>query len=141
MTDEERQEARAALIHAYQAEERAGSDAIRLLAGYLETDDPSYAAVRANARGEHGTVDREDMMAELLTSYLEKKTNSEIGEALSFAYQVMEKAGLRAVDQLAGYLLNDELSYIVNRENARNILRKIGRHDLMMELLTSYFES
>ena len=143
MTDEERQEANVALHYIYKQMGNLGFDAIRMIAGYLEEGSPSYSAVQNSAWGNHGIVDREDMLTELVTSYFEKKTggaNQEAGEALMFVADVMNRAGYHAIDQLAGYLISGDLSYITIRENARSRIGKIGRYDLVMELLTSYFK-
>ena len=57
-----------------------------------------------------------------------------------FAHDVMDKAGYDAISQLVGYLLSGDEVYISNREKARNRIRRIDLHDLMMELVTSYFK-
>ena len=142
MTDKERQEAKIALNHVYNRLKNEGFLADGVIADYLEKGSPSYGAVEASAWGNDGRVDREDMMTEVLLSYLEKRTDKEIseaGEALIFAHDVMNKAGYDAISQLVGYLLSGDEVYISNREKARSRIRRIDLHDLMTELDTSYF--
>lgn len=57
-----------------------------------------------------------------------------------FAHDVMDEAGYDAISQLVGYLLSGDEAYISNREKARSRIRRIDLHDLMMELVTSYFK-
>ncbi len=143
MTDEERKEAKTALNNVYDKMVKYGYYGDRAIAGYLEKGSSSHELVGASAWGDHGLVDREDMMTEVLIAYLEKEKdgeNREIREALTFVYNVMDKSGLSAVDQLAGYLLSGEITYITFQENARNIIKKIDRHDIILELVTSYFK-
>ena len=73
MTDKERQEAKIALNHVYNRLKNEGFLADGVIADYLEKGSPSYGAVEASAWGNDGRVDREDMMTEVLLSYLEKR--------------------------------------------------------------------
>ena len=57
-----------------------------------------------------------------------------------FAHDVMDEAGYDAISQLVGYLLSGDEVYISNREKARSRIRRIDLHDLMMELVTSYYK-
>lgn len=143
VTNEEREEARTALHRVYDENQRAGFNAVGMISGYLESDSPSYAAVGKSARGNHGTVDREDMLTELLISYFENDKggeDQEVNETMTFVYDVMNKAGYDAVMQFVGYLLSDDPSYITSKENARWKISHIGRSELIWELVTSYFK-
>ncbi len=73
MTDKERQETKITLNHVYNRLKNEGFLADRAIAGYLEKGSPSCAAVEASAWDNDGRVDRENMMTEVLLSYLEKK--------------------------------------------------------------------
>ena len=57
-----------------------------------------------------------------------------------FAHDVMDEAGYDAISQLVGYLLSGDEANISNREKARSRIRRIDLHDLMMELVTSYYK-
>ncbi len=94
------------------------------------------------AKGPQGTVEREDLLTELLTSYFEKtadRETSEVSEALTLVYNVMGRAGYRPVDQLVGYLLSGDPPYITNKENAKRIISKTDKYGIITELMTSYF--
>ncbi len=66
---------------------------------------------------------------------LEQRT---IQEILSIVYDALEERGYNAVDQMVGYILSGDPSYITSHNNARNIMGRIERDDLVEELIKSY---
>ena len=62
------------------------------------------------------------------------------GEVLRFVYDVLNQQGYNGLDQLIGYLMTGDETYITTRENARNIIRRIEREDLVAELLKAYLQ-
>ncbi len=71
---------------------------------------------------------------------MKDEDRKEAREALTHVYNVMDKTGYNALDQLVGYLGSGDPTYISTKENARNIISKVDRDNLLLELLTSYFE-
>jgi uncharacterized protein (UPF0297 family) len=65
----------------------------------------------------------------------EQKTTQEI---LGTVYDSLEEKGYNAIDQMVGYILSGDPSYITGHNNARNLIRRIERDDLVEELLRSY---
>ena len=71
---------------------------------------------------------------------------SEKGEAnttydiLKTVYDALEEKGYNAVDQMVGYILSGDPSYITGHNNARNLIRHIERDDLVEELLVGYLD-
>ena len=61
-------------------------------------------------------------------------------EALTYVYNVMNKYGYNAINQITGYLVTGDDSYISGRDDARKTIRKFDRDELIEELLTEYFE-
>lgn len=66
---------------------------------------------------------------------VEKKTTEEI---LNEVYDALEEKGYNAIDQMVGYILSGDPSYITGHNNARNIIRKVERDDLVEELLRKF---
>ncbi len=66
---------------------------------------------------------------------LEQRT---IKEILNIVYDALEERGYNAVDQMVGYILSGDPSYITSHNNARNIMGRIERDDLVEELIKSY---
>ncbi len=64
-----------------------------------------------------------------------QKTNREIIEAV---YQALEEKDYNPIDQLVGYIISGDPSYITSHNNARTLMKSIDRDDLLEELLRYY---
>ena len=65
----------------------------------------------------------------------EQRTTEDI---LKTVYDALEEKGYNAIDQMVGYILSGDPSYITGHNNARNLIRHIERDDLVEELLRSF---
>lgn len=54
-------------------------------------------------------------------------------------YAALLERGYRPVDQIIGYILTDDPTYIANHKGARRMIAGIDRHDLLCDLLSDYF--
>ena len=61
-------------------------------------------------------------------------------EILRAVYDAMSEKGYNPIGQIVGYLLSEDPTYITNYNNARALIRKIDRDELMSELVKSYLE-
>ena len=61
-----------------------------------------------------------------------------IEEILNIVYDALEERGYNAIDQMVGYILSGDPSYITSHNNARNIMCRIERDDLVEELIRAY---
>ena len=61
-------------------------------------------------------------------------------EILRAVYDAMSEKGYNPIGQIVGYLLSEDPTYITNYNNARALICKIERDDLMSELVKSYLE-
>ena len=61
-------------------------------------------------------------------------------EALLIVYTALKEKGYNPISQLVGYLLSGDPAYITNYRNARNLIRKYERDELLEELITSSLE-
>ena len=68
----------------------------------------------------------------------EKRKEQTIEETLRTVYEALNEKGYNAIDQMVGYLLSGDPSYITGHNNARNLIRKIERDELVEELLKKY---
>ena len=59
-------------------------------------------------------------------------------EILTMVIQALNEKGYNAVDQLVGYILSGDPTYITNHMNARNMIRKLERDDLL-EVFVKYY--
>ena len=61
-----------------------------------------------------------------------------IEEILNIVYDALEERGYNAIDQMVGYILSGDPSDITSHNNARNIMGRIERDDLVEELIRAY---
>ena len=69
---------------------------------------------------------------------LDSKT--EIKEILSSVYDSLLVKGYNPINQLVGYIISEDPTYITNYNNARALICRVDRDELLQELLVSYLE-
>ena len=65
----------------------------------------------------------------------EAKTTEEV---LKSVYSALDEKGYNPIDQMVGYILSGDPSYVTSHNNARNLIRHIERDDLVEELLRAF---
>jgi len=58
--------------------------------------------------------------------------------ALSEVYSALVEKGYDPINQIVGYILSEDPTYITNHKNARTLIRRIDRDELLQDLLRSY---
>lgn len=61
-------------------------------------------------------------------------------EVLQAVYRILNEKGYNPIGQIVGYLLSEDPTYITNCDNARAMIRRLDRDELMGELVRSYLE-
>ena len=64
----------------------------------------------------------------------------QIREILSSVYDSLVLKGYNPVNQLVGYILSEDPTYITNYNNARSLICRIDRDELLQELVRNYLE-
>lgn len=62
----------------------------------------------------------------------------DIESALTIVYDALKEKGYNPVNQIVGYIVSEDPTYITTHKNARNIIRKIDRDDLLEVLVKSF---
>ena len=62
----------------------------------------------------------------------------EIKTILSTVYQALQEKGYNPINQIVGYILSEDPTYITNHNNARTLIRKIDRDELLQVLVRKY---
>ena len=62
----------------------------------------------------------------------------EIRAVLTEVYRALKEKGYNPINQLVGYILSEDPTYITTYQGARSLIRKIDRDDLLQALLKSY---
>lgn len=69
---------------------------------------------------------------------IDKRT--EIHEILAAVYDALLVKGYNPINQIVGYIVSEDPTYITNYQNARTLLTHLDRDDLLQELVRSYLE-
>lgn len=69
--------------------------------------------------------DREEIMKDYLTQ----------------VFDALKEKGYNPINQIVGYILSEDPTYITTHNNARSLIRKIDRDELLSELVKSYLNS
>ena len=67
---------------------------------------------------------------------LDSKT--EMKEILSSVYNSLMVKGYNPINQIVGYILSEDPTYITNYNNARTLITRIDRDELLQELVRTY---
>ena len=62
----------------------------------------------------------------------------EIKTILTTVYQALQEKGYNPINQIVGYILSEDPTYITNHNNARTLIRKIDRDELLQVLVRHY---
>lgn len=69
-----------------------------------------------------------------------KETLTEPREILISVFNSLEEKGYNPINQIIGYILSGDPTYITSHNNARTIIRKIERDELLEEILRAYLK-
>lgn len=73
-----------------------------------------------------------------MTFSLSADHERQIREILLTVYNALKEKGYNPINQLVGYILSEDPTYITTHNNARNLIRKIDR-DLLLQTLVRYY--
>ncbi len=79
-----------------------------------------------------------DNMNRTMKFSVEKEKAIEITKVLNEVYTSLESKGYDPTNQMVGYLLSGDPTYITSHNNARTMIRKIERDEIIEELLNTY---
>lgn len=71
---------------------------------------------------------------------VEKEKVNEARELLMTVYQALKEKGYNPINQIVGYILSGDPTYITNHQNARSIIRRLERDELLEELVRAYLD-
>lgn len=65
-------------------------------------------------------------------------SNVKARDILKEVFAALNEKGYNPINQLVGYILSGDPTYITNHKNARAMIRKLERDEILEELLTNY---
>ena len=64
--------------------------------------------------------------------------DAEMRRTLQTVYDALKEKGYNPVSQIVGYILSEDPTYITTHKNARSILSRVDRYDLLQALVQNY---
>ena len=81
---------------------------------------------------------KDEMSKTITFSIREEERDRERKALLRTVYDALSEKGYNPINQLVGYVLTEDPTYITNYKNARGLIRRIDRDELMAALLKEY---
>ena len=69
---------------------------------------------------------------------IQQDRGEEIRQILTTVYDALQEKGYNPINQIVGYILSEDPTYITNYKNARALIRKLDRDELLQVLLKAY---
>ena len=83
---------------------------------------------------------KDEMSKTITFSIKEEERDRERKALLRTVYDALSEKGYNPINQLVGYVLTEDPTYITNYKNARGLIRRIDRDELMAALLKEYLQ-
>lgn len=80
------------------------------------------------------------MLDRTMTFSFNNNRDDDIKAILTTVYNALQEKGYNPINQIVGYILSEDPTYITTHNNARSFIRKIDRDELLQALLKSYLK-
>jgi len=67
--------------------------------------------------------------------------DQQMRELLMQVYDALRQKGYNPINQIVGYILSEDPTYITTHNNARSLIRRIDRDDLLQVLVKNYLDA
>lgn len=69
---------------------------------------------------------------------IQDEKGNQIKDILTSVYDSLQEKGYNPINQIVGYILSEDPTYITNYKNARSLIRRLDRDELLQELVRRY---
>lgn len=81
------------------------------------------------------------MCDKTMTFSVNEEHELQMKQTLNTVYEALTEKGYNPINQIVGYILSEDPTYITTYKNARNLIRHIDRDELLQVLVKSYLMS
>lgn len=81
------------------------------------------------------------MQDKTLTFSINNDEAAQMKRTLTIVYEALREKGYNPINQIVGYILSEDPTYITTHNNARSLIRKIDRDELLRTLVKTYLDS
>ncbi len=78
------------------------------------------------------------MHEQTMTFKIRDEKENELRKNLMIIYEALKEKGYNSINQIVGYILSEDPTYITTYNNARSVVRRIDRDELLHVLVKSY---
>ncbi len=71
---------------------------------------------------------------------VEKEPEMQVKDVLELVYRSLSEKGYNPLNQIVGYIMSGDPTYITSHNNARSLIMKVERDELVEELLSDYIK-
>ncbi|MCC8098101.1 MAG: IreB family regulatory phosphoprotein [Eubacterium sp.] len=71
---------------------------------------------------------------------IHRNSHSEASYIIADVYNALKEKGYDPVNQIVGYILSGDPTYITGHNNARNLISKLERDELLEEIVATYIK-
>ena len=68
------------------------------------------------------------------------QSEQEIKNIILTTYEALLEKGYNPISQIVGYILTEDPTYITTHNNARNLIRRVDRFELLQNMLKDYIK-
>ena len=79
-----------------------------------------------------------EMLDKTMTFSLNEDKDQQMKQILTTVYDALREKGYNPINQLVGYILSEDPTYITTHNNARSLIRKLDRDELLRAMVRSY---
>ena len=72
---------------------------------------------------------------------VQKEPELQVIDVLEIVYKALKEKGYNPVNQIVGYIMSGDPTYITSHNNARSLIMKVERDELVEEVLKTYIEN
>ena len=72
---------------------------------------------------------------------VQKEPELQVSDVLEIVYKGLKEKGYNPVNQIVGYIMSGDPTYITSHNNARSLIMKVERDELVEEVLKTYIEN
>ena len=76
-----------------------------------------------------------------ITFSIKEEREEQVKKTLTDVYDSLKEKGYNPINQIVGYILSEDPTYITNYNNARSLIRRIDRDELLQILVKSYLDN
>ncbi|WP_077534577.1 IreB family regulatory phosphoprotein [Massiliimalia massiliensis] len=80
------------------------------------------------------------MMDKTMTFSVKDEKENEMKRILTTVYDALSQKGYNPVNQIVGYILSEDPTYITTHNNARSLIRHVDRDELLQAMVKAYLD-